>query len=249
MINALRSETTKLLTLRSTWVWAILLTGSLYGPAVLINLFSGEGSEFNWAFVLPGAMIFTMLSVSFASSGVAGEFNDRMHAQAFLTQPRRSLWLNARMLVVTGFLLINYLVGVALIYLVFLVLPLSRLLNEEATVILRDGVLFLVFSFIAMGLAVVTRSRVAAMALPLAWFLIIERLIDAAAAQFNAFVPLWLITPGERISQLTKYGKGYPEGWNFAEVQPLAYNIGLIVVWIVVPLAMGLWVNSKRDVR
>lgn len=249
MINALRSETTKLLTLRSTWIWVILLTGSLYGPAVLINLFSSEGSEFTWEFVLPGAVIFAMLSVSFAASGTAGEFNDRMYAQAFLTQPRRSLWLNARILVVSGFLLINYLVGVALVYLVFLVMPLNRLLNEEAMVILRDGVLFLVFSFIAMGLAVVTRSRVAAMGIPLAWFLIIEQLIGVAASHLNAFVPLWLITPGERISQLAKYGKGYPEGWNFAEVQPLAYNIGLIVVWIVVPLAMGLWVNSKRDVR
>lgn len=253
MINVLRSEATKLLTLRSTWIWAILLTGSLYGPAVLIGLFSVEGSEVNWAFALPGAMIFAMLSISFAASAVAGEFNDHMHAQAFLTQPRRSLWLSARALVVSGFLLLKYLIGVALVYVALLVTPRVTLLNEEALVILRDGVLFLVFSFIAMGLAALTRSRVAAMAIPLAWFLVIERLLGVAAAKSDAFVLLWLVSPGERVSQLTKYGKENAEffssGWNFAEVQPLAYNIGLIAAWIVVPLAIGLWVNAKRDVR
>ncbi|AER68424.1 ABC transporter permease [Corynebacterium pseudotuberculosis] len=253
MINALRSEITKLLTLRSTWVWAILLTGSLYGPVVLIGLFSGEASDYDWGFALPGAMIFVMLAVSFSASAMAGEFNDRMHAQAFLTQPRRSLWFNARTLVISGFLLINYLVGVGLIYLVFLVFPKITLVNEKTVLILVDGVLFLVFSFIAIGVAALTRNRVAAMAVPLAWFLAIERLITVAASQIAAFMPLWLVTAGERVSQLAKYRKDNAEfssiGWDFMDVQPLGYNIGIIVAWTVVSLLLGLWINAKRDVR
>ena len=45
VLSALKSELLRLLTLRSTLVYAILLTGSLYGPAVLVVLF-------NWVMAL-----------------------------------------------------------------------------------------------------------------------------------------------------------------------------------------------------
>ncbi|MGO1948582.1 MAG: hypothetical protein ACTH1D_03060 [Mycobacteriaceae bacterium] len=59
LINSLRSETTKLLSMRSTIVYAVLLAGSLFGPVTLVMWFSNESNPVaSWSTLSSGAMIF-----------------------------------------------------------------------------------------------------------------------------------------------------------------------------------------------
>lgn len=68
--NALRSEWTKMASLRSTWIFAVLLAGSVVGPVVLIGLFMGEATSVDWSRLLVGSGIFSMIAVAFAGSSV-----------------------------------------------------------------------------------------------------------------------------------------------------------------------------------
>lgn len=47
-VHAVRAETTKLFSTRSTIVYAVLLAGSLFGPVTLVAVFSEPGLAMNW---------------------------------------------------------------------------------------------------------------------------------------------------------------------------------------------------------
>ena len=95
--NALRSEWTKLASLRGTWVYVVLLVGSIAGPMAAFSMAADAGATADWELLLLGTVIFNMIVIAFGGSTLAGEYNDQMNAHAFLTQDRRSLWLSARM--------------------------------------------------------------------------------------------------------------------------------------------------------
>ncbi|MDN6387835.1 MAG: ABC transporter permease, partial [Corynebacterium sp.] len=97
LLNALRSETTKVLSMRSSVVYTILMVGSLSAPVALFMIFADAPDQVvDWALLSAGAMIFQIVAIIFAAATTAGDIRNHMHAQAFLTQSDRSLWILAK---------------------------------------------------------------------------------------------------------------------------------------------------------
>nr|WP_240394119.1 ABC transporter permease [Corynebacterium lactis] len=191
-VNALRSEWTKMASLRSTWIFVILLVGSMFGPVVLMSTLAETGTTLDWKMLTIGSMIFAMIGIAYAGSALAGEYNDQMQAHAFLTQDRRSLWLVARGLLQMVLLFVAWGVGVGIAFLVTLVAPNIAFEGGSGQDAVSSVLTFAVFSVIAMALGVLTRSRVAAVAIPLVWLLVVEKLIELATIVSKVAVPFWL---------------------------------------------------------
>ena len=63
-MNVVRSEIAKLTSLRSTWVYAILLVGSIAGPVVLMGLFASDSTtDFYWNDLLIAGDLFQMHAI------------------------------------------------------------------------------------------------------------------------------------------------------------------------------------------
>lgn len=254
--SALRSEWTKLASLRSTWIYAMLLSGSMFGPVILMGMLADSGTMLDWAMLTIGTMIFVMIAIAFAGATLAGEYNDQMHAHAFLTQDRRSLWLIARGLLTVVFLAVCWAFGVGIAYLATAISPRVSFIGGSFDDFISAILNFGVFSVIAMSLGVLTRSRVAAVAVPLVWLLVVEKLLVLATSATAFALPFWLAAPGERISQLAPQlvsGVADPEapgiGYNPDTSQPVWFNAIVLVAWVVVAIAAAHFVNAKRDVK
>lgn len=247
MINAMRSEAIKLLSLRSTWVYAILLTGSLYGPVLLLDL----RGVVDWEHLTRGAMIFCMVATIFMGSTVAGEIETRMYAYAFLTQGSRSYWLLARYLVNMVFLTLCFFTGMALSFLVVLLLSDATIAATNISYLYTPLGLTGLFTLVAAGVAVVSRSKIAAVSVPLLWGLIVDNLIAVMAARAKIIEAAWLVNPSSRISQMgDQLGNiPAPPGWGLGTYQPIVFNIGVVGIWVVALVAAAYLVNSRKDVH
>ncbi|MDN6705271.1 ABC transporter permease [Corynebacterium glyciniphilum] len=242
LLNSLRSENTKLFSMRSTLVYAILLAGSLFGPVTLMGLF-GDRPDFDWSTITFGYQIFLLIAVVFAAATTAGDIRNHMHAQAFLTQRGRWEWVVAKMLTTAVFIAVLYLVGTALSLGVAAVLGSGTDLGTGLSMFYVPLIGSVIFSAMTVGLACVIRSQVAAVAVPVAWVLLIDSMLGFAAEQIEAFRPLAAIAPVQRQDQLISGAD--PLGLGISTV--VCYLI--IVAWFLVLAGLGLWRNSSADVR
>lgn len=244
LAQALRSETTKLFSLRSTLVYAILLAGSLFGPVTLMVLFSSEDQAvLEWSKIGFGYQIFQLIAVIFAAATTAGDIRNYMHAQAFLTQRGRWQWVGAKIIVTSVFVAVLYLLGTVLSLGAGAALGADLVLSGGQTAIYVPLIGSVAFAAVAVGLACVIRSQVGAVAVPVAWMLLIDGLLGEAAETMEVFRPLAMIAPGQRQEQL------------ISGTDPLELGLttlacyAIIVGWFVVASAVGLWRNQRADVR
>lgn len=242
-LNALRAETTKLFSARSTIIYAILLAGSLFGPVTLVGLFGESGVTMDWVTVMFGYPIFQLITVIFAAAATAGDIRNHMHAQAFLTQSARWHWVVAKMMVTAVFIAVLYLVGTALALGVGAVFGATLSLGTGQTAFYVPLVVSVLFAMMTVGLACVIKSQVAAVAVPVAWILLIDGMVGFAAEQFEFFRPLAAIAPAQRQEQL------------ITGADPLGLGLGtvacyaIIVGWLVVLAVLGIWRNQRSDVQ
>ncbi|MCV7592117.1 ABC-2 type transport system permease protein [Micrococcus sp. 140720015-1] len=180
MINAIHADLRRLATLRSTWIYAILLTGACYGPIILMTLL------YNVEYAGPidagdlgkCASIFQMVAIVFAGATVATEIRNGSVGISFLTQRRRWTSLASGAVVGTIFLTVTYVVGMALAILVAQFYPDSITIGSRGWPYLAAQLLvILIWALAAAALAVTTRSIAASVAIPIVWMLLIENLI------------------------------------------------------------------------
>ncbi|MGP5081473.1 ABC transporter permease [Corynebacterium variabile] len=240
--NALRAETTKLFSLRSSLVYAILLTGSLFGPVTLIALF-GDDATLDWSTILFGLQIFMLVAVIFAAATTAGDIRNHMHAQAFLTQAGRWQWVAARITVTAVFTAVTYVLGTVLAIGGGAALGGTLSLGTDTFIPVVGLVTNVLFAAMSVGLACVIRSQVASVAVPVAWLLVIDGMLGMAAESIGIFRPLAAIAPMQRQTQLL--GGEDPLGFGFSTA--VCYLI--IIAWFAALAALGLWRNHRVDVR
>ncbi|MDN6619505.1 MAG: ABC transporter permease [Corynebacterium variabile] len=240
--NALRAETTKLFSLRSSLVYAILLTGSLFGPVTLIALF-GDDATLDWSTILFGLQIFMLVAVIFAAATPAGDIRNHMHAQAFLTPAGRWQWVAAKITVTAVFTAVTYVLGTILAIGVGAALGGTLSLGTDTFIPVVGLVTNVLFAAMSVGLACVIRSQVASVAVPVAWLLVIDGMLGMAAESIGIFRPLAAIAPMQRQTQLL--GGEDPLGFGFSTA--VCYLI--IIAWFAALAALGLWRNHRVDVR
>ena len=244
LLNALRSETTKVLSMRSSVVYTILMVGSLSAPVALFMIFADAPDQVvDWALLSAGAMIFQIVAIIFAAATTAGDIRNNMHAQAFLTQSDRSLWILAKVVVTMVFTAVAYLVGTALALVAGLAFGGTA---ELGTGVAQFGASLLgsvVFAAVSVGLAAVIRSQVGAVALPIVWLMVIEGMLAMATGRYEWLRPVAALAPGLRQGQLAYGADPYELG-----VSTFGCYV-ILVGWVVVMTGLGLWRNARTDVR
>ena len=245
-LTALKSETTKLLTLRSTLVYFILLGGSIGGPVFLYLAFATEKNAVTWTDLLMGGMITQMIAVIFGASSTAGEIASKMHAQAFLTERSRWNWLGARAVVSVVFLAVTVAIAVALTILMVTVWPGAEFKPEQGVSLATTFGGVLAFALLAIGIAAIVRSRVAAVGLPLVWMLVIEPLIMSVGSNVSLLKTLAKFLPARTMQDIDKWYLIPERGADF--LTP-TFSVTVLAIWVIALLVLGFWRNSRADVR
>ena len=249
--NAVRSETLKFTSLTSFWVYLAALIASLVGPIFIYTMFAAGPKPVGWDVVTMGGPVFTLIATVFMASAVAGEVETRMNAHAFLTQDRRGLWLGARILVAMAILLAAYIAAVVLTILVLLVMGLNLDLSNLVPLYSSVGSLIIV-GLLTAGVSGMLGSRLGGMTLMVLWNMMLTSLVSYAAHMSPKLVFLWLLEPANRMEQLASqlvHTSGLPSGWDLASMQPMVFNIGVILIWLVGMVFGAFVVNARRDVR
>lgn len=246
MFKAISSEITKLLSLRSTWIYVILFTGSIYGPTTLYMLFNDSPQiDADWPDLLIGGMIFLMIACVFGASTTGGDINNHMTAHSFLTQKSRSSWLLARALVVAAFTELNFLLGAALSWLVATVTPAGHFTGENSLVLWGYVVAAPALAVMTVGIAALLRNRVGAIALPLVWMLVVEGLLYAGSEKTPFLKTLYQLSPGNRVQDM----QSWVVSTDHAGMASPTSGFVVLIAWMVVLLALGLYSNKVRDVK
>lgn len=248
LINSLRAEVTKLLSLRSTLVYAILLTGSLYGPVTLVVLFGEDNVGLDWPTMVFGYPIFQLIAIIFAASFTAGDIRNHLHAEAFLTQAGRWQWVIAKIIVTSVLTTVLYLVGVLLSLGLGAALGGNLILGADQQYFYVSLIGSVLFAAMTVGLSCLIRGQVASVAVPVTWVLVLDGMIGLAAEHLDFLRPLAAIAPNQRLNQLLIGGTG-------PDADPLGLGLGtavcylILIGWFVVLTAVGLWRNQRTDVR
>ncbi|WP_166984860.1 ABC transporter permease subunit [Canibacter zhoujuaniae] len=252
-MNAIKAEVIKLASLRSTILYTVLLTGSLYGPQVLSAVFAGEDSVETWGSIFTtSSFIFAIIAAVFSASSVGGDISSGLNAHAFLTQQKRWQWLCAKAVTGFTFLTLNLLLGVALSLLVIWIAPNVRFADRgygEALAAILPIVLMWAASF---GFSALFRSLVSGMTITLVYYMVIESLLFTAAVYIEALHPLAKVLAIPRTQDIAAYVDNFAAvepGWSVDSPAPLWYNIVVLAAYIVIPLVLGLIRNQKSDVK
>lgn len=247
MISAMKAETLRLASLRSTLIYAILLTGALYGPPILLVVFPTQGSRAISAGDLGQcALIFLLVSIAFAGSSTATEIRRGATGVSFLTQRFRWPSFVARLIVIAGFLTLMYALGLTLALGISSLHPQGFDLSGGGWAYMGVYLLQILFwAGIAISIAVFTRSTVAAVALPMVWLMVIESLVSIMPIDALQKIAQW--TPFNNWSMLLDHVFPTPFGGSM-----ITHGAGYAVLALVVTLGLfiaGGWVShSKRDI-
>lgn len=254
--TALKAEFTKIRTRRSTWVWLVLFTGSLFGFPVLEAIFYDPeyGSPGTWESVVTGYVITMLLGIIYGA-GVAGDFNHRMHAHSYLTQNGRNTWLMARYIVVAVFTFFATVIGVLLSAAVAAA-PVGAPFDGSTSMLPLLVTILVVpaFALIGAGLAASLRNRVAAIGIPLVWIGIIEGLIGVAANTYEFAKTAYMYVPGVRPSDIfmnieIAQDPAKQEMYGDMLRASTPHSIIVIVAWMLGLAILGLVINRRIDVK
>lgn len=243
---ALRSELTKLLTRKSTAVFAAIyaiITILPIAVAIIVKSINHQEVIFGWGMVMIASMTATFVAVAFGAVSTTTDIKTSMYAQAFLTQKSRWHWLVAKMLVTAVGLILVFLVALlvdAVLGLVFF----DGFVNEGLPVVLVGQPLMQTsVLIIVMGLSAIIGSQGLSVALPLIWMAVVEGILGGLLGRMPF---LQALMPFFNAQSLTSLFETTPEpllGSSFA------LNGAILVAWIVAAVAGALVVNQRRDVK
>ncbi|RAV31795.1 hypothetical protein [Corynebacterium heidelbergense] len=243
LLSAIRSSILQLRTLRSTWVYLILLTGALYGPVVLeVLLNASDDRSVAWGTLTIGYGIFQLILLIQAAGNTAGNIQSGMAAHAFATQRRRWHWVAGQAIVMSIWGVLSYLLGLGLAIAVVQLYPDAYLSLVGVRPLLAQLFGAASYPVIAVGLAALVRNRVAAIGICVVWIAVIESLIANAARNFPFFATVRKFCPGTQLMALV----------NGRQMDGSATNnlasIAVVVGWAIVFMAAGLIANQRKDV-
>src|SRR5699024_4972679 len=177
MTRALTAEVRRLLTVRSTGIFAALLIGCCVGPIVLMGIVYDPAyrGPIDAGDLGKCVSIFHVLALVFAGTHTATEINAGSTALSFLTQKSRWASLAAQAAVQWAFLAFAYVVGIGLALVAARFYPDGLAMSPRGWAYLAAYLLVvLLWVTMATALAVLTRSVAVSVAAPITWMLLIE---------------------------------------------------------------------------
>ncbi|WDZ91020.1 ABC transporter permease [Nocardiopsis sp. HUAS JQ3] len=181
MTRALTAETYRLLSVRSTAVFAVLLIGSCVGPIILMGVVYDPAyrGPIDAGDLGKCVSVFHVVAIVFAGAHTATEARSGSIAVSFLTQRARWTSLAAQTTVESAFLLSTYVIGMCLALTAATFYPDGLTMTARGWAYLALYPLIVVlWAATAASLAVLTRSVAASVAAPITWMLLIEQLVS-----------------------------------------------------------------------
>lgn len=252
MTHALKAEITKFTSLRSTWVYIILMLGSIIGVTTLM-VFIPTDTPLNvtWADLMTAHSIFILVTLIFAASTVVGDIDHRMVAHSFLTQRNRHLWLVAKLIVIVAIVELCFWGAVGVSYLIAQVGPVTWEGGDMYNVWTVAWTLP-VYTLMSAGLGVVARNKLAASGGLIALFLVIEPLVALATSKAEWISNVYKALPGARLNDLMNWHSSLSHGVDPTQIPNIAspaVAVTVILTWGAVLLLGGLLTNQVRDVK
>lgn len=244
MFAALKSELIRILSLRSSLIYAILLTGTFYGPMTLLVVFfaSEVNAPIGISELFIGSMFFLPIAVIFGAASTASEIRHGSTALSFLVQRHRWTSFVARVVANWLFIAINYVVGLGLAIGVSNFNPAGLELGDKflpMAGLMLGSALF--WNAIGVATGFIFRGVAMAVTLPLLWITVAETMMGVLPVKFFAELATWA-PYGLTTSQLP--------GWIIGN-EPLhspAQMFGVLAAILAAFIAAGWALHTRRDV-
>lgn len=231
--HAFASELTRLAGLRSTLIYAILLTGSIFGPIVLQTYLSGveSGSLF------VGMDFFLFITIIFAAADSAGVISGRNVAFGYLTRQGRWTGYVARFLAQLAFALAMFVVGTVIAWIVFATGGVEVVDTAQGVGVVIA--LAVAWTAISSGVGMLIPVTAAAVAAPLVWIALVEGILPVLPfgdfmKNIEQFLP-WI--SGRQLLGFMDLGVSNTQAWI------------VLGVWTAVIAVGGIVIATRRDVR
>src|SRR5699024_12210079 len=135
----------------------------------------------------------------------ASEIITKMQSQTFLTQQSRWIWIAARGVVASFFVLFTLALAMALTVLMIVIWPGATFVGEQNNTVWSLLIGGQAFTLLAMGTAALLRSRVAGIGVPLVWMLVVEPLISLGGGKFDILKKISDVMPAGTITEIQRY--------------------------------------------
>lgn len=253
-VSALRAEILKFSSLTATWVYLVFMVIVIPIPVMVMSVFAEPPFGYSWEELLIGVTMFDLIAVIFIGASTAGEVENGMNAHSFLSQKNRAVWLSARFLIGLGTIFAALIISILLSVVTQLVLSDKQLnLSDPTTLIFHIGSVT-IMAISAISLAVASRSKVVAIAVPILTFQVFEPIFTVVAGLHSNLTWLSWFLPLERMQQVATVISHpsvakTPTGWNLGNLQPMWFNILVVLAWIIALFVLGFWTNKRRDIR
>lgn len=231
--HTLAGEFTRLIGLRSVLVYAILLTGAIYGPTVLVTAFSDTDSTA----LFIGSDFFLFIAMIFAAADSASAISSRNVAYGYLTRHGRWTGHAARLIAQIVTVLAMLAIGSAIAALVLGIggVEFMGSMSQAGVVI----ALAVAWTAISSGIGMLIPVTAAAVATPILWVAMIEGILPILPfgefmGEIEQFLP-WVA--GRQLLGYMDLGIGDAQAWI------------VLGVWTAVITAAGLVVSCRRDIR
>lgn len=180
MTPAIRAETRRILSLRSTMVFAALLIACCFGPIIVMGVVHDPEyrGPIDAGDLGKCVSIFHVLAIVFAGTHTATEIRSGSTAISFLTQRSRWFSLAAQHLTESVFLVVAYVIGMSGAVLAALLYPDGLDMATRGWSYLGIYlVVVLLWASMGASIAVISRSVATAVAVPITWMLLVEQLV------------------------------------------------------------------------
>lgn len=182
MTSSFRADCVRLLSIRSTWVYFLLLIGLFVSPVILVVLVLGGDATrpLQANDLVTCADLFHVIAIIFSGATVATEIRHGALTVNFLTQRGRWRSMVSGCLIGASFVTLTYSIGVLLALVIGEFYPKGVEIDTRGfQFLVVELLVILVWCLVAGSLAILTRSVAASVAIPLIWILLIENLLAA----------------------------------------------------------------------
>ncbi|MGD7001020.1 ABC transporter permease [Corynebacterium halotolerans] len=243
MFNTIASETIKLFSLRSTWIYLILSAGAMFGSALLTALAFGPDTPLDLTYLFTGADLSLIIVIFAAAMMASADLTKGTVAWSYLMSNNRLGQLGAQVPIIALAVTLAATVGVALsvpgVYLLGGSLDFTVTTDVQA-VITSSYAQWLIFTLLAAMLAVLLRSGAFSAMILIADIFVVEAMLGMAG--IAALKPFLDLLPLANIRVLA--------AGEFGDVShgPLAAGI-ILAITVAVFFGVTGWVANRRAVR
>lgn len=250
MSAALRFETVRVLTIRSTWICLVLAFVGVLGLASLatVDPFEGDISNVWWDKFVQPLLLAAILASVVAAQNLGQEYRFGLIRLTLTAFPQRGTILTAKaisvMVVGSVFALVSFLGSWIVVALRGFPFPPDSTSPQDVTLLLRGMVFVVLWSLSAWAIAGVTRQTALGIALPIVLGLIVEQILGAVLSDSLPWVAAVLPWSTAARWSATSADLGvdsdvfYPVGWA---------GLGVFACWIAVFVAVEAWSFLRRD--